>query len=156
MSDIVIVSPHCDDECIGTYEILRKEKNIVIVYSANVATERRQNSLKLKEYFDIKLQTFNLSIPPPILQKTNKFYFPDPIYENHPEHRKWGMIGEQMAREGFDVIFYTTQMNAPYIHEVKDSIDKERLLNLVYPDQKSLWEYEKKYVLFEGRCSWLF
>ncbi len=155
MSDTVIVAPHPDDEIIGNYEILYREKNIIIVYSPNINQERRNNTLKLKEYFDIKLQTFNLNIPQPLFKKENKFYFPDPVYENHPEHRRMGYIGEQMFREGFDVTFYVTQMTAPYIHEVKEFESKERILNLVYPDQKSLWEYEKKYVLFEGRCKWI-
>jgi len=67
----------------------------------------------------------------------------------------WGMIGESMLRSGINIIFYNTNMNAPYIHELKDSKEKEELLNKVYPSQKSLWEYEKKYVLYEGRNKWI-
>ena len=82
--------------------------------------------------------------------------FPDPVYENHPLHRQYGMMGESMARQGLDVTFYTTQMNAPYIREVKDSAAKKSLLNTVYFGQSSLWEYDHKYFLFEGYCKWIF
>ena len=81
---------------------------------------------------------------------------PDPVYELHPLHRQWGMVGETMARVGFDVIFYSTNMNAPYIHELAVADDKKELLNKVYPDQKSLWEYDHKYFLFEGYNKWIF
>jgi hypothetical protein len=47
-------------------------------------------------------------------------------------------------------------MTAPYIKEVEKPEEKEELLNKVYPDQKDLWKYEKKYVLFEGYCKWIF
>ena len=66
-----------------------------------------------------------------------------------------GALGETLLRDGYNVIFYSTSMNAPYLHEVIDSTQKEILLNNVYPSQKSLWEYEKKYILFEGRNQWI-
>ena len=84
------------------------------------------------------------------------FYFPDPIYEKHPLHRRWGSVGEDLARRGMNVIFYNTNMNAPYIHEVINVSGKESLLNTIYPSQSDLWKYEKKYVLFEGYCQWHF
>ena len=127
------------------------------MYTADVENRRREEALELREHMEnIKLQTFQVSIPPPTLSDPNvTFYFPDPVNEIHPEHRAWGMYGEGLARAGHDVIFYTTIMNVPYIHEVTDK-NKETLLNTIYPSQKSLWEYEKKYVLFEGRCKWIF
>jgi hypothetical protein len=58
-------------------------------------------------------------------------------------------------RAGADVIFYNTIMNAPYIHEIKDPEDKKNCLNIIYPSQKSLWETDYKYFLYEGRVKWL-
>jgi hypothetical protein len=66
------------------------------------------------------------------------------------------MLGESIARSKKDVVFYSTNMQAPYIHEVTEPDDKENILNILYPSQKSLWEYEKKYILFEGYCKWIF
>ena len=154
--DVIIVAPHPDDEIIGCYEILKSTANPVIIYSGDTDPDRREQVLKLKDHVDCKLQLFQMTIPQPLLSMENVYYIPDPIYEIHPKHREWGALGESLVRNGFNVIFYNTNMNAPYIHECKAPKEKEELLNKVYPDQKSLWEYEKKYVLFEGYNKWIF
>jgi len=159
MSDIIIVAPHNDDEIIGNYMVLtnKNNSNIIIIYDGDTPQERREEALKLKEYFtNVKMQLFQKSIPQPLLNTENTFYFPDPVYERHPLHRQWGFMGEQMARQGFDVVFYSTNMNAPYIHELKDSVAKKLALETIYPNQKDLWKYDHKYFLFEGKCKWLF
>jgi hypothetical protein len=156
-SQIVIVAPHPDDEIIGCYSVLSGEKSIVIIYSSNVEARRKEEALNLKdERSNVKAQLFQNSIPPHFHKKDINFYFPDPSTELHPDHRVLGMMGEQYARQGFDVTFYTTNMQTPYIHEIKDWKTKEALLNKVYPSQADLWKYEKKYVLFEGFCKWIF
>lgn len=154
---IVIVAPHPDDELIGTYEVITKaEKPITIIYSRTTETKRRDEVKKLREYADIKQYIFQETVPLPLVNKSNLFYFPDPYFEIHPLHRYWGAIGESMARAGYDVIFYSTLMNCPYIHEVDEPERKEELLNKVYSSQSDLWRFEKKYVLFEGYCKWVF
>jgi hypothetical protein len=99
---------------------------------------------------------FQINIPANLLQKENKFYFPDPSNEVHPLHRAYGFQGESMARMGLDVTFYTTLMNVPYIHEVADPGDKKMLLESCYPSQADLWKYDHKYFLFEGYYKWIF
>lgn len=151
----VIVAPHPDDEIIGVFEILTNT-NPVVIYDANTPQSRMELAMKLKNYTKVQIQLKHSDIPHAFLNQNNCFYFPDPSYEIHPLHRKWGNIGESMARNGFDVTFYNTIMNAPYIHEVVNSEDKRILLDKVYPDQKKLWRYDHKYFLFEGRCKWIF
>lgn len=153
----VIIAPHPDDEIIGCFKILNEKKNIVIIYHPDVEQKRREEALKLKEKISsVNVQLFNSNIPTSMLNKESSFYFPDPIYEIHPRHRELGMIGESIARSGLDVTFYSTIMNAPYIYEVGISNSKENLLNEVYPSQSDMWKYEKKYILFEGFCKWIF
>lgn len=156
----IIVAPHPDDEIIGAFKYLSDPtKSITVIYSGNTDLARREEALGLKEHAPtIKAQLFQLNIPTVFLDRKNTFLFPDPIYETHPDHRIWGMQGEQLARNGFDVIFYTINMLAPYIYELSETErkQKEELLNKVYPSQKSLWSADYKYFLFEGRCKWIF
>lgn len=151
----VIVAPHPDDEIIGCYETLIKNKPIII-YDGDANSSRREEAKKLRDHVDITVQMYQKSIPPNFMEKDTVLFFPDPIYELHPLHREWGAMGEKIARDGFNVVFYSTNMTAPYIREVQNIAGKESLLNTVYERQRDLWKYEKKYVLFEGYCQWLF
>lgn len=154
----VIVAPHCDDEIIGTYEVLKNKKNIAIIYSTYNDEKRMKHARKLPKLFPaIKVQTqYREVIPYHLTSREYTYYGPDPTTEIHPAHRQWGFYLEQMARDGYNVIFYTTLMNTPYIHEVSTWQDKKKALDRIYPDQKNLWQFDHKYFLFEGYTQWIF
>lgn len=153
----VIIAPHYDDEIIGNFEVLMNPIIKPIIVYLQDDPERQKESLTLKKHIDnIQVQMFQKSIPPIFLNPNNILYFPDHIHEAHPMHRKWGSFGEDLFRQGFNIIFYTTNMNTPYMHEVKEFKHKRHLLEKVYPSQKNLWRYEHKYFLFEGRYQFLF
>jgi hypothetical protein len=158
-NEIIIVAPHVDDEIIGCFSVLMNKKiSPIIIYTENANDERRNEALLLKKYLDhIKIQLFSKNIPSNFISPVNTLYFPDPHFEIHPEHRRVGMIGEEILRSGVckNIIFYSTIMNAPYIHEVENSNDKKKILNQVYKSQKSLWQFDAKYYLFEGFCKWI-
>jgi len=155
-SEIVIISPHFDDEIIGCFEVITNPLIKPIILYMQDDEERKKESLKLKNELDnIQIQLFQKNIPSTFINPNNVLYFPDPIFEFHPDHRKWGAIGEDYLRQGLNVVFYSINMQAPYIHEIKESNQKENLLNKVYHNQKDLWKIDKKYVLFEGRCKWI-
>ena len=151
----VIIAPHPDDEIIGCYEKLI-DSNPIIIYDGDTPLERRGETKLLRDHTKVKIQLFQKSIPTSFVNNETLLYFPDPVYETHPLHRRWGSIGEELVRGGYNVIFYTTNMIAPYIHEVKNINGKESLLNTVYSSQSDLWKYEKKYILFEGYNRWIF
>lgn len=153
----IIIAPHPDDELIGTFEILNNQTKKIIIYDAKISEQRKLEALNLKNYFpQIIEQKFVSSFPNKYLSKNAIYYFPDPINEIHPDHRLWGNRGEIIARAGFDVVFYSTIMNVPWIHEVKHIEKKLSYLNLIYPSQKTLWKYEHKYFLWEARYKWMF
>jgi len=153
----IIIAPHPDDEIIGTFEILNNQTKKIIIYDIETSEQRKLEAISLKDYFpQIIKQEFLLSFPKKYLSKNTTYYFPDPINEIHPKHRCWGNMGEIIARAGFDVIFYSTIMNVPWIHEVKQPGKKLSYLNLIYQSQKDLWKYEHKYFLWEARYKWIF
>lgn len=158
MSDLIIVAPHADDELIGCFSVLCGEDTVkpIIIYTEEMNEKRQKEVLLLKEFIDIKAQTFLKTIPPNMMVPGNKFFFPDPINETHPTHRAQGMMGEGLARMGLDVTFYSTEMNVPWKREVVDPDKKEKLLNSIYKSQADLWRYEKKYILFEAYHKWIF
>jgi len=155
-NETIIVAPHLDDEIIGCYEILINE-NIkpIIIYSDFSDDKRRSESLTLRNYVELKGQIFMDSIPANLIDKTNTYYFPNPIYETHPLHRIKGISGEGLLRNGFNVIFYSTEMNYHAKYECKDPKGKRDLLNKVYPSQSNLWKYENKFWLFSCYEKWL-
>jgi len=152
----VIIAVHPDDEILGNFEIIDNPENPpVILYVGDPIQKRREEAMKLREHMGITIQIFCNSVPQVFLNPSNTLYFPDPTSELNPMHRLYGSQGENYLRQGLDVVFYTTNMNVAYIHETKKPEEKEKLLNLVYPSQSDLWKYEKKYIIYEGRCKWL-
>ena len=150
MKKYIIVAPHADDEVIGCYTLLKSGRVHCVVFPKRESMEEAANSADLfgfsiKHMDDFPFDGINDKI----------FVFPDPVYDLHPEHRKLGALGEVLLRAGQEVIFYTTNMLAPYIFEVIQPESKRQCLNILYPTKKSLWEYDHRYFLFEGYNQWL-
>lgn len=155
----IIIAPHPDDEVIGCYEII-KEGSVFAVFYDSITLQDVEREVEADEFcnhfgilrciFDINdVKTMAKELTP------DAIYFPDPHYEEHPLHRRFGLEGYKLLEEKYPVIFYTTNMKPPYIHEVKDTEDKRTLLDKFYPSQNSLWMFDKKYFLFEGYCQYL-
>jgi len=156
MSETIIIAPHSDDEIIGCFSILNNpDIRPVIIYTEEMSKERQEEVKGIREHFTIKGQMFCQSIPPQFLNTTTTFYFPGPD-EIHPAHRTQAAIGEALARQGLNIIFYTTNMNVKWIKEEKNPEKKKALLNLIYQSQSDLWKYDHKYFLFCGFCKYIF
>ena len=160
MKSVIIVTPHCDDEIIGAYSILSKSKWSSVWYVEKVDKRREDAALKIFDVLDVSTLSFFRGNYNSLRKKIKKikestYYFPDPYFETHPAHRAIGAIGEEFLRKGWDIVFYSTNMQAPYIHEVKNLKAKEMCLNHLYFSERSLWEFEKKYILFEGYNKWI-
>jgi len=151
MKKYVIIAPHADDEIIGCHELLYSGMVETVLFSDE---EDLFDALRSIDNFGFSaklIENWNFS-----LHSANMIYlFPDPVYETHPDHRGLGFIGEALLRTGQEVIFYTTNMLAPYIHEVSQPHTKRNCLDNLYPTKKDLWKYEHKYFLFEGYTQWI-
>ena len=158
----LIIAPHPDDEIIGCFEILEKysrtKKLLYVMYAENF-----RQSIKSELIFGFKRLSFvNMRDALEQMHKIGNLevvYAPDPYFELHPLHREIGNEALYYRRRGFisRLIFYTTNMNAPYIRTLPEAAvsNKRNSLNVAYPDKSDLWKYEHKYFLFEGRTEWL-
>ena len=148
MTKFIIIAPHADDEVIGCYAKLARYQVAKVLFPNKPALIEASDS---SEHFKFGRQL----IADHKYSDKYVYLFPDPIYETHPLHRELGSDGERLLRAGLPVIFYTTNMLAPYIHEVKEADKKRDSLYALYSYKSKLWEYEHKYFLFEGYNAWL-
>lgn len=150
MKIFTVIAPHADDEIIGCYELLASGLVKTVLFPNGDVIEEAERS---SEHF---LFTRGLIDDEDFYNKHERIYvFPDPYFETHPKHRELGALGESLLRQQRQVLFYTTNMSAPYIHEVTQPKIKLHCLNTLYPRKRSLWDYEHKYFLFEGLTQWL-
>jgi len=159
MSECIIFAPHADDEIIGCFSLLQSGKVNEILFGSSLSLYECDSS-KLNKDFNIKTSTAyvtNEGVPMYDVKKYKEYtlLFPDPIYETHPYHKVWGAFGLILFQRGYDVIFYSTNMNAPYIQEVKNWKEKKQALDRYYIEKSDLWKYDYKYFLFEGYTKWI-
>jgi len=147
---IYIIAPHCDDEIIGTYSVVSRFPCTIVFVQED--EERLVRAEKLKEFNkDIEITTFREKFEW-INFHSDIVFAPDPNYEMHPLHRKIGNLILNKFFDGYNVYFYTTNMNTPYtrlLHPVERQ-EKKEMLDKIYPDQSDLWKYEWKYFMYEG------
>jgi len=157
MGENIIIAPHPDDEVIGCYSLLADKKIQRVIYGDHDSKVRDVLDavpIEAHDFFCFQYEVGNVEALAPYMGCGNNFLFPDPYFEVHPDHRYWGAIGEGMLRSGENVIFYSVNMQAPYIRKVGNPSHKVHCLNLLYPSKADLWKYEHKYFLFEGQCRW--
>lgn len=152
----IIIAPHADDEIIGCHAILhsREVATVAFPFKNKVAVEEAKDCNKLFGFTSATFSTFQDVLVWAIKAHSDGglIFFPDPTYELHPDHRMIGAWGERLVKEQHfnNIVYYTTNMNAPYMQETELLTYKKEDLDKCYPSKKSLWEYDHKYFLFEG------
>ena len=150
----IIFAPHADDEVIGCYEILQQKKVGLVVFDN---LEHVHEALKCSEHFKFSVMDMEAFIKLLIdhkMQRCEGLFVPDPHFELHPLHKDFAALPSllnEFNHSPIPVYYYSTNMNTPYLREVKDSVGKLAALNKFYPQKKSLWEYDHKYFLFESQ-----
>jgi len=135
-----IFAPHLDDEVIGCYSIL--DTIDTIIYWTN--DYRVSNIPSFPESLKDKY-ILNTDFDFSIIDKEDIIYLPSK-YDYHPLHRKVREFGMS-----FDCIkmYYSIEMNVPWLEEELDSKGKLELLRQMYPNE-SLFETNEKYYLFKS------
>ena len=142
----IIIAPHADDELIGCSHLLQWGQVLGIVY-VETTSKREAEARVLCETLGIKCWFLHgniwnlLSLPPKYT-----YYIPSPE-DRHPLH---SLVYYLMFHEYSHLVVYSTQMRDYFVREVEDPLHKKSLLDKYYPSQKSLWEFDHKYFLFEG------
>jgi len=145
-----ILIAHPDDESVGAYNMIRI-RNIDEVILINpfeqfpdVRIEEISEMCKKNNITFTQVQTVNF-------EKGEGYLFPTPN-SHHPHHKYVAMKYLEALKEGADVYFYDVEMIEPWTLRLplKLSEEKRKFLNKYYPSQKSLWESDYKYWLFEG------
>ena len=148
----IIISPHPDDELIGCCSLIRKGLIEQVIYidppperlaQAQVVGKELGFAVDTLNFGDLQLYLTNM-----VLGEEAIVWVPDSL-DNHPLHRAVNSIARM---SGCRLGYYSTDMTASFIRElsIKEQEEKLAMLNMYYPDQKSLWKSNWKYFLFEG------
>jgi len=155
-----IIAPHGDDEIIGCFSLLHNNFVKRVIYP--------KDNIYGEKDFEISQEKYGFDLMPFDLEQLclwaeraesegGLLLAPDPIWEYHPKHK---IIGNRLMEhiktsEISNVVFYSTNMNAPYIQElpINRNAFKELALDECYPNKRTLWQYDHKYFLFEGYIS---
>jgi hypothetical protein len=151
---VVIISPHPDDELIGCYSLLKNKFVKYVVYIDEYQDERMKESKRCAEKFGFKPiyldKIINLQNILEKLKPIDYICVPD-ITDMHPLHKQISVLGNFLARElKCGLIYYSVDMAASYITKLADYMSKRAALDAIYQSQRSLWEMDHKYFLFEG------
>ncbi|MHC4750063.1 MAG: hypothetical protein ACYTFW_09340 [Planctomycetota bacterium] len=150
---IAAVIAHPDDEVIGLFiPVTRIKMTVYALASSEERTKELRRSAVMAGFrLDISIDMNVLRRKLEASRKNIKYIFtPDPS-EHHNAHRKVTSIVESLFDDP-KIIYYTTDMNTDYVRELLPGLaeHKRQMLEDCYPSQKSLWEYDHKYFLFEG------
>ncbi len=148
----VIIAPHPDDELIGCFTLFDKGLVKKVIYIDD-NKERAAKARKLTSSMgvDVEFIPFN-----EFVAGTSKYglsqeedYLVPCLQDNHFKHKVVNILTRLGSKR---VGYYTTQMDTEFTRPLTKELSekKRKALNRYYPDQKSLWQYDHKYFLFEG------
>lgn len=145
----IVISPHVDDGVIGCFSLIKKGLIDGVVY-LDATPERFALAQIAGKQFGFKVVFLHYRYLIDFLQQNSKdtFLVPD-ISDNHVLHKAVNCIARL---SGCKLGYYSVDMAASFVKELSrsDQQEKRAMLNKFYPDQKSLWENDWKYFLFEG------
>jgi hypothetical protein len=119
---LVVLAPHLDDEVIGCYSVLQ-EVDAVVYFTRDYREDAVGDSL-LYHHAD----AFNLSE----LTPKDRVLIPS-RWDYHPKHREVRKIGLGLCAEP---LFYSVEMNVPWLEEEEDPEGKRKAFDELYPQEE--------------------
>lgn len=144
--DYVIFAPHVDDEVIGCYQYLQKKMVREVYYFHDITTSRMKEAMMASQLF-----SFDPHFPPdkPKLRDTDIILVPN-IADYHPHHKHVNWFAKNQF-PNHKKMFYSVDMNVPFeVLMEGQQVSKKEILMSLYPSQRSLFEADAKYYLFES------
>lgn len=145
----VVIAPHPDDELIGCFTLFEKGLVEKVIY-INSDTKRGLKAQQLAHKFEFSTEFVNLKhFSSNYRFNSKKIYLVPALTDIHFLHRVVNIITRLKTKR---IGYYTTEMNTFFtrVLDKKTAERKRKTLDKYYHDQKSLWQYEWKYFLFEG------
>jgi len=143
MRNCIILAPHPDDELIGCYRLFRANRVSHVMYFNDFADHIRRHEIrKCADIYGFTPMFVGEPIP-----ADGIVYIPN-IRDHHPHHKVVNGIGRSLPNRKR---FYSVDMNVEKIVlPPEHQADKFGMLNLIYKSQRSLWDRDAKYYLFES------
>lgn len=150
---ITIIAPHCDDELIGCFRLLKKNKVRRVVYCKELTNERILEAKQCAVTYGFE-PVFGLEEilesdgQPSAISRKEIFYVPH-ASDSHPDHKELNNWAFGLRNP---VMYYSVDMSSALNYDVLDLEEREEkklaLLDL-YPSQRFLLASNEKYHLFE-------
>jgi hypothetical protein len=148
----LIIAPHIDDELIGCYSVLANspKHSVTILFRYELTEERKRESGNLKNFFPsvaVLVYATDQDLADRfsyLIEEADEVYVPS-RRDGHADHRK---VNAQYRKHATH--FYSVDMEGGAYIGDEASKKKHHCLNMCYPSQKSLWETNAKYYLFEA------
>jgi LmbE family N-acetylglucosaminyl deacetylase len=158
---MMILCPHPDDEIIGCFSVLEDIKILDEMVSGvvfvdpldNIRRKEAKKSAKTFTFIDYYLEGNFLELYDILDNSNPKIVFTPDLKDKHPLHKlTTRTILLLQKKYKYQIIYYSTDMNTDHLQELprNNRHNKLKWLNEIYPSQKSLWEHEHKFFLFES------
>jgi hypothetical protein len=149
MKNVVILSPHIDDDVIGCFRLLKAGLVSKVYYFYDLTEERIAEAKRAAELFNfepifLKNETISIKQEDP----ETIFLVPN-IHDVHPHHKSVNRFAKQNLHM-YKLQYYSIDMNTKFdILSEELQVEKEKTLLTLYPSQHKLFANEK-YFLFES------